>query len=41
MQMSEVHTALRQTQTDFYAIDTRHIGEDFKVDDGFNILKLG
>ena len=41
MQMSELHTALRQTQTDFYAIDTRHIGEDFKVDDGFNILKLG
>lgn len=41
MQMSELHTALRQTQTDFYAIDMRHIGEDFKVDDGFNILKLG
>ena len=41
MQMSELHTALRQTQTEFYAIDTRHIGEDFKVDDGFNILKLG
>ena len=40
MQMSELHTALRQTQTDFYAIDTRHIGEDFKVDDGFNILCL-
>ena len=41
MQMSELHTALRQTQTDFYALDTRHTGEDFKVDDGFNILKLG
>ena len=40
MQMSELRTALRQTQTDFYALDTRHTGEDFKVDDGFNILKL-
>ncbi len=32
--------ALRQTQTHFYALDMKHVGEDFKVDDGFNILKL-
>ena len=40
MQMSELHTALKQTQTDFYALDTRHTGADFKVDDGFNICLL-
>ena len=32
--------ALRQTQTRFYALDMKHIGEDFKVDDGFNIMNL-
>ena len=32
--------ALRETQTQFYALDMKHISEDFKVDDGFNILKL-
>ena len=32
--------ALRDTQTQFYALDMQHVGEDFKVDDGFNILKL-
>ena len=32
--------ALRDTQTQFYALDTQHVGDDFKVDDGFNILKL-
>ncbi len=40
LQMSEVEIALRDTQTRFYALDTKHVGEDFKVDDGFNILKL-
>ena len=40
LQMSELETALRQTQTRFYALDTRHVGSDFKVDDGFNILNL-
>ncbi len=40
LQMSEVEMALRDTQTRFYALDTEHVGEDFKVDDGFNILKL-
>ena len=40
LQTSELETALRETQTRFYALDTRHIGNDFKVDDGFNILNL-
>ena len=40
LQTSETEMALRDTQTQFYALDTRHVGEDFKVDDGFNILKL-
>ena len=40
LQMSEMETALRQTQTQFYALDMKDVGGDFKVDDGFNILKL-
>ena len=40
LQMSEMEIALRETQTHFYALDMKHVGEDFKVDDGFNILKL-
>ena len=40
LQTSELDTALRETQTRFYALDTRHVGNDFKVDDGFNILSL-
>ena len=40
LQMSETELALRQTQTQFYALDMKHVGEDFKPDDGFNILKL-
>ena len=40
LQTSELETALRDTQTRFYALDTRHVGNDFKVDDGFNILNL-
>ncbi len=40
MQMSETELALSQTQTQFYALDLSHTGTDFKVDDGFNILKL-
>ena len=38
MQLSEMETALRETQTRFYALDMkRDVGSDFKVDDGFNI----
>lgn len=46
LQMSEMEIALRQTQTQFYAIympnTNGSVGEalDFSVDDGFNIKKL-
>lgn len=40
IQTSEVGTALRDTQKQFYALDMAHTPADFKVDDGFNILKL-
>ncbi len=40
LQTSELETALRETQTRFYALDMSHTGNDFKVDDGFNILNL-
>ena len=40
LQTSEMETALKETQTRFYALDMSHIGGDFKVDDGFNILDL-
>ena len=40
LQTSELETALRETQTQFYAIDTTHTGDDFKVDDGFNIARV-
>ena len=40
LQTSEMETALRETQTRFYALDMTHVGDNFKVDDGFNILNL-
>ena len=40
LQTSEMETALRDTQTRFYALDMSHVGGDFQVDDGFNIKKL-
>ena len=40
LQTSEMETALRQTQTQFYALDMKDVGDYFKVDDGFNILKM-
>ena len=40
LQTSELDIALKETQTKFYALDLKHTGEDFKVDDGFNILNL-
>lgn len=40
LQTSDMEIALRQTQTQFYALDMKCVGVDFKVDDGFNILKL-
>ena len=35
-----METALSETQTRFYALDMSHVGDDFKVDDGFNIKSL-
>ena len=40
LQTSELETALRDTQTRFYALDMTYTGSDFKVDDGFNIKTL-
>ncbi len=40
LQMSEMEIALRQTQTQFYALNMNNATNDFKVDDGFNIEKL-
>jgi len=40
LQTSEMETALSETQTRFYALDMAHVGDDFKVDDGFNIKNL-
>ena len=40
LQTSEMETALKETQTRFYALDMSHVGGDFKVDDGFNIKNL-
>jgi hypothetical protein len=40
LQTSEMETALSETQTRFYALDMSHVGDDFKVDDGFNIKNL-
>lgn len=39
LQTSELKLALRDTQTKMYALDM-HSTDDFKVDDGFNILKI-
>ena len=40
LQMSEWDIALRDTQTQFYALDMAPVGRQFKVDDGFNIKTL-
>ena len=40
LQTSEMELALTETQTRFYALDMSHVGDDFKVDDGFNIRNL-
>ena len=40
LQTSELDIALKETQTKFYALDTDMVSNDFKVDDGFNILQL-
>lgn len=40
LQTSELDLALKETQTKFYALDLKNIGQDFSIDDGFNLLKL-
>lgn len=40
LQTSEMEMALRETQTRFYALDLKNMGQDFSLDDGFNLLKL-
>ena len=39
LQTSEMDIALKETQTQFYSLDLRDIEDDFKIDDGFNIIK--
>lgn len=40
LQTSEMEIALRETQTHFYALDMKNAGNNFSIDDGFNLLKL-
>lgn len=40
LQTSEMEIALRETQTRFYALDLKNMGQNFSLDDGFNLLKL-
>ena len=40
LQTSEMEIALRETQTSFYALDLKNKGENFSLDDGFNLIKL-
>ena len=40
LQTSEMDLALRETQTQFYALDLKNLSEEISVDDGFNLLKL-
>ena len=40
LQTSEMEMALRETQISFYALDLKNKGENFSLDDGFNLLKL-
>ncbi len=39
LQTSELTLALRDTQTRMYVLDMKNTEKDFRVDDGFNILK--
>ena len=40
LQTSDTEMALRETQTRFCALDLKNMGENFSVDDGFNLLRL-
>ncbi|NLB42086.1 MAG: phosphoenolpyruvate synthase, partial [Clostridiales bacterium] len=41
LQLTDVDTALKDTQTRFYSLSTDPIVGDFSVDDSFNFMKLG
>ncbi len=41
LQLSTMDYALKETQTRFYALDLANLAEHFRVDDAFNLLKLG
>ena len=40
LQTKTMEMTLRETQTSFYALDLKNRGENFSLDDGFNLLKL-
>lgn len=40
LQLSSLELALRDTQTQFFALDLDSVSKDFTIDDGFNLLKL-
>jgi hypothetical protein len=40
LQTSEMEIALRETQTCFYALEMKTVQDEFRVDDGFNLLKV-
>jgi len=40
LQLSSLDLALRDTQTQFYALDLNSVSKDFTIDDSFNLLKL-
>lgn len=40
LQTSTLDLALRDTQTRLYALDMKHMAEDFRVDDSFNLSKI-
>ncbi len=40
LQLSSLDLALRDTQTQFYALDLNSVSKNFTVDDSFNLLKL-
>ena len=40
LQTKTMEMTLRETQTSFYVLDLKNRGENFSLDDGFNLLKL-
>ncbi|WP_321333383.1 PEP/pyruvate-binding domain-containing protein [uncultured Bacteroides sp.] len=40
LQTGETEIALKETQTFFYALDLKNAGQNFSIDDGFNLVKL-